>query len=52
MKLMVNLSDAFPIKNGQKQGDYFLQLLFCFAVGDANIKVQDSKEGSELNGAH
>jgi len=28
-----NLSDAFPIQKGQKQGDVLLPLLFNFASG-------------------
>jgi hypothetical protein len=34
-----NLSDAFPIQNGVKQGDVLLPLLFNFALEYALINV-------------
>jgi len=42
----------FPIRNGLKQGDALSPLLFNFALGYANRRVQANQGGFKLNGTH
>jgi hypothetical protein len=47
-----HLSDMFHIKNGLKQGDAFLPLLFNFAVDYAIKSIQVNQDGLKLNGTY
>jgi len=46
------LSDMFPIRNGLKQGDALLSLLFNFDLECAIRRVQVNQDGFKLNGTH
>jgi hypothetical protein len=47
-----NSSDAFPIKNGLKQGDALSPLLFNFALAYAIKRVKTNEKDWKLNGTH
>ena len=47
-----NLPDMFPIRNGLKQGDALLPLLFKFALECTIRRVQVNQDGLKLNGTH
>ena len=47
-----NLSALFPIRNGMKQGDALLPLLFNFALQYTIRRVQVNQDGLKLNGTH
>ena len=47
-----NLSDMFPIRNGLKQGDVLLPLLFNFTLEYFIRRVQVNQDGLKLNGTH
>ena len=40
-----NLSDMFPVRNGLKQGDALLSLLFNFTVEYVDMRVQVNQDG-------
>ena len=46
-----NLSDMFPVRNGLKQGDALLPLLFNLGLEYVTWRVQVNLDGLKLNGA-
>jgi len=42
----------FPIRNGLKQGDALLPLIFNYAFDYAIRRVQVKEDGLKLNGTH
>ena len=47
-----NDTDSFPIRNGLKQGDALLLMLFNFTLEYAIRRVQVNQDGLKLNGTH
>jgi len=47
-----NLSDMFPLRNGLKQGDAVVPLLFSFALEYTIRRIQVIQDGLKLNGTH
>ena len=52
VRVGMNLTDMFPIRNGLKQGDVLPPLLSNFALQYAIRRVQVSQDGLKLNGTH
>ena len=50
VQLGKHLSEMFPFKNGLKQGDASLPLVFNIAVEQAIRRVQVNQDGLQLNG--
>ena len=47
-----HLSDMFPVRNGSKQGDALMPLLFNFALEYAIRRIRVNQDGLKLNGTH
>jgi len=47
-----HLSVMFPIRNGLKQGDALMPLLFNFELDYVIRRVRVNKDGLKLNGTH
>ena len=52
VRVGMNLTDMFRIRNGLKQGDVLPPLLSNFALEYAIRRVQVSQDGLKLNGTH
>jgi len=52
VRVGMNLSEMFPIRNGLKQGDALSPLLFNFALEYVIKRFQVNQDGLKLNGTH
>ena len=53
VRVSKNVSDRFPIiRNGLKQGDALLPMIFNFALDYTIRRVQVNQDGLKLNGTH
>ena len=52
VRVVENVSERFPIRNGLKQGDALSPLLFNLALEYAIRRIQVNQDGLKLNGTH